>query len=149
MAKEKSALQVFLSGIVEENPILVLMIGLCPLLAVSSNANDALGMGVAASFVLVASNVFISLLRKVIPASVRIPIFPIGLGIGKLDFAGRSTLNDLERVITDRLIPYTPRKTLPISAETPSIIGRKLVKSCAQRSLLSPFDGRQFRHPHI
>ena len=75
MAREKSALQVFLAGVVEENPVLVLMIGLCPLLAVSSNANDALGMGVAASFVLVASNLLISLLRKVIPASVRIPIF--------------------------------------------------------------------------
>jgi electron transport complex protein RnfE len=75
VAKQKSARQVFMAGIVEENPILVLMIGLCPLLAVSSNANDALGMGVAASFVLVASNVLISLLRKVIPASVRIPIF--------------------------------------------------------------------------
>jgi electron transport complex protein RnfE len=75
VAKQKSALQVFMAGIVEENPILVLMIGLCPTLAVSSNANDALGMGVAASFVLIASNLIISLLRKVIPASVRIPIF--------------------------------------------------------------------------
>ena len=64
MAAEKTALQVFLNGIVEENPILVLMIGLCPTLAVSSNANDALGMGVAASFVLVASNLLVSLLRK-------------------------------------------------------------------------------------
>ncbi len=73
--RRKSALQIFLAGIVEENPILVLMIGLCPLLAVSSNANDALGMGVAASFVLVASNLLVSLLRKVIPAAVRIPIF--------------------------------------------------------------------------
>jgi electron transport complex protein RnfE len=75
VAREKSARQIFLAGIVEENPILVLMIGLCPLLAVSSNANDALGMGVAASFVLVASNLLVSLLRKLIPASVRIPIF--------------------------------------------------------------------------
>jgi len=75
VAKPKSTRQVFLAGIVEENPILVLMIGLCPLLAVSSNANDALGMGVAASFVLVASNLLVSLLRKAIPASVRIPIF--------------------------------------------------------------------------
>jgi electron transport complex protein RnfE len=75
VAKPKSSLQIFMAGIVEENPILVLMIGLCPLLAVSSNANDALGMGVAASFVLIASNLLISLLRKVIPASVRIPIF--------------------------------------------------------------------------
>ncbi|HWR98584.1 MAG TPA: RnfABCDGE type electron transport complex subunit E [Candidatus Methanoperedens sp.] len=88
MAKEKSALQVFLNGIVEENPILVLMIGLCPTLAVSSNANDALGMGVAASFVLIASNLLISLLRKLTPGSIRIPIFIVII-------AGFVTLIDL------------------------------------------------------
>ena len=75
MARERSALQVFLAGIVEENPILVLMIGLCPLLAVSNNANDALGMGAAASFVLAASNLLVSLLRRLIPPAVRIPVF--------------------------------------------------------------------------
>ena len=88
MAKEKSALQVFQNGIVEENPILVLMIGLCPTLAVSSNANDALGMGVAASFVLIASNLLISLLRKLTPGSIRIPIFIVII-------AGFVTLIDL------------------------------------------------------
>lgn len=75
MGRERGARQVFAAGIVEENPILVLMIGLCPTLAVSSNANDALGMGVAASFVLVASNLLVSLLRKVTPGAIRIPIF--------------------------------------------------------------------------
>jgi electron transport complex protein RnfE len=75
VAEGKSARQVFLAGIVEENPILVLMIGLCPTLAVSSNANDALGMGIAASFVLVASNFLVSVLRRLIPVSVRIPVF--------------------------------------------------------------------------
>jgi len=66
----------------------VLMIGLCPTLAVSSNANDALGMGVAASFVLVASNLLVSLLRKLTPASIRIPIFIVII-------AGFVTLIDL------------------------------------------------------
>jgi len=88
MAAEKSTLRVFLNGIVEENPILVLMIGLCPTLAVSSNANDALGMGAAASFVLVASNLLVSLLRKHTPASIRIPIFIVII-------AGFVTLIDL------------------------------------------------------
>ena len=88
MAAEKSTLRVFLNGIVEENPILVLMIGLCPTLAVSSNANDALGMGVAASFVLVASNLLVSLLRKHTPSSIRIPIFIVII-------AGFVTLIDL------------------------------------------------------
>ncbi len=88
MAAEKSTLRVFLNGIIEENPILVLMIGLCPTLAVSSNANDALGMGAAASFVLVASNLLVSLLRKHTPASIRIPIFIVII-------AGFVTLIDL------------------------------------------------------
>jgi electron transport complex protein RnfE len=88
MAAEQTTLKVFLNGIVAENPILVLMIGLCPTLAVSSNANDALGMGVAASFVLVASNLLVSLLRKLTPSSIRIPIFIVII-------AGFVTLIDL------------------------------------------------------
>jgi Na+-translocating ferredoxin:NAD+ oxidoreductase subunit E len=88
VAEGKSGLQVFLNGIVEENPILVLMIGLCPTLAVSSNANDALGMGLAASFVLIASNLLISLLRKLTPGAIRIPIFIVII-------AGFVTLIDL------------------------------------------------------
>jgi electron transport complex protein RnfE len=73
--KQKTLGQIFMNGIVDENPILVLMIGLCPLLAVSGTANDAFGMGVATIFVLVCSNVLVSLLRKFIPAQIRIPIF--------------------------------------------------------------------------
>jgi electron transport complex protein RnfE len=64
-------------GIIKENPVLILVIGLCPALAVSSSANDAFGMGVASMFVLVMSNLVISLLRKVIPSEIRIPIFII------------------------------------------------------------------------
>ena len=73
--KEKPLGQIFLNGVVEENPILVLMIGLCPLLAVSGTANDAFGMGMATIFVLVCSNVLVSLIRKLIPPQIRIPIF--------------------------------------------------------------------------
>ncbi len=73
--KEKTLGQIFLNGVIEENPILVLMIGLCPLLAVSGTANDAFGMGVATIFVLVCSNLLVSLIRSFIPAQIRIPIF--------------------------------------------------------------------------
>ncbi|MBN1622634.1 MAG: electron transport complex subunit E [Endomicrobiales bacterium] len=66
---------IFLNGIVKENPILILMIGLCPVLACSSTATDAFGMGVAATFVLLCSNILVSLLRKLIPTEIRIPIF--------------------------------------------------------------------------
>jgi len=69
--------QYFANGIIKENPVLVLMIGLCPTLATSVSARDALGMAAASSFVLIGSNLVVSLIRKVVPASVRIPIFII------------------------------------------------------------------------
>lgn len=65
----------FLNGILKENPILILMIGLCPVLVCSTSANAAIGMGISATFVLVCSNVIISSIRKLIPRQVRIPIF--------------------------------------------------------------------------
>lgn len=64
-------------GIIKENPVLILMIGLCPTLATSVSARDALGMATAVTFVLVGSNVVVSLVRKLVPDSVRIPIFII------------------------------------------------------------------------
>ncbi len=73
--KKLSNWEILTKGIVRENPVLVLMIGLCPTLAVSTTARDGLGMGIAASFVLIASNIMISMMRKIIPNEVRIPIF--------------------------------------------------------------------------
>ncbi len=73
--KEKTLRATFLNGIIDENPILVLMIGLCPLLAVSGTANDAFGMGVATIFALVSSNLLVSLIRNHVPPQIRIPIF--------------------------------------------------------------------------
>ncbi|NLN55615.1 MAG: electron transport complex subunit E [Clostridiales bacterium] len=71
----KSNLREFTKGIIRENPTLILLLGTCPTIAISKNALDALGMGIAASFVLICSNAVISALRKVIPDSVRIPAF--------------------------------------------------------------------------
>lgn len=64
-----------LDGLFKENPILVLMLGLCPVLAVTTSAKNAIGMGLASTVVLVASNFLISLLRKVIPDTVRMPAY--------------------------------------------------------------------------
>lgn len=75
MAEKKSYLQEFTKGIVKENPVLCLMLGTCPTLAVTTSASNAIGMGVAATAVLVCSNAVISLLRKVIPDKVRIPAY--------------------------------------------------------------------------
>jgi electron transport complex protein RnfE len=77
MKEKVNRLKYLTNGIIIENPILVIMIGLCPALATSISAKDALGMGVAASFVLICSNIVISAVRKFVPDSVRIPIFII------------------------------------------------------------------------
>ncbi len=74
MEKEKAS-AIFTKGLITENPVLRLMLGTCPTLAVTTSAMDGLGMGVAATVVLLGSNVVISLLRKVIPDRVRIPAF--------------------------------------------------------------------------
>jgi len=70
-------LQIILNGIIRENPVLVLILGICPALAVSTQAQNALGMGLATTFVLIGSNITISLLRKNIPDRVRIPCYII------------------------------------------------------------------------
>lgn len=65
----------FTKGIIRENPVLVLVLGTCPTLATSTSVINALGMGAAATIVLVLSNIVISALRKVIPDKVRIPCY--------------------------------------------------------------------------
>lgn len=71
----KKVLEIIKKGLLKENPVLIMMIGLCPFLACSTTAKDAVGMGVAATFVLTCSNVLISLIRKLIPHNIRIPVF--------------------------------------------------------------------------
>lgn len=75
MPDKKNLSSVFLNGIITENPTLRLVLGTCPTLATTTSAINALGMGVAATFVLIGSNAVISLLRNIIPDKVRIPAF--------------------------------------------------------------------------
>lgn len=69
--------KIFKQGLVFENPLLMLMIGLCSALAVTTSVSNAVGMGLAMSFVLLFSEIIISAFRKVIPNSLRMPIFII------------------------------------------------------------------------
>ena len=73
--KNDSSLATLWKGILKENPVLVLILGTCPTLATTNTVDGAFGMGLAALAVLVCSNVFISLLRKVIPDTMRIPCY--------------------------------------------------------------------------
>lgn len=72
-----SNMKIFTNGIVKENPLLVLSIGLCSSLAVTTSVFNGLGMGAAMTFVLLMSEVIISLCRKVIPSAIRLPCFII------------------------------------------------------------------------
>ena len=72
---ENSKMKILTNGILNENPVLRLVLGTCPTLAVTTMASNGIGMGLAATFVLLCSNIVISALRKVIPNQVRIPCY--------------------------------------------------------------------------
>ena len=77
MAELLNQKQNFLKGIIKENPIFVMLLGMCPTLGVTSSAFNGLGMGVATMFVLLMSNIVVSLVKSQIPSKVRIPAFII------------------------------------------------------------------------
>jgi electron transport complex protein RnfE len=71
----KNIFRQFSKGLFKENPVFIIVLGLCPTLAVSTSVKNAIGMGLAATFVLVFSNTIISIIRKIIPVRIRIPCF--------------------------------------------------------------------------
>jgi Na+-translocating ferredoxin:NAD+ oxidoreductase subunit E len=75
MAEKKSLGHEFTKGLIKENPVLRLVLGTCPTLATSVSVTNSIGMGIAATMVLICSNVVISALRKVIPSKIRIPAY--------------------------------------------------------------------------
>lgn len=101
MNSKPSRISYLTSGIIRENPTLILMIGLCPTLATTVTARDGLGMALAASFVLICSNIVISLIRKIVPDSVRIPIFIIIIStfVTIIDYVMQAYQPDLYRVL--------------------------------------------------
>ena len=99
--KEKSLSSVFMNGIIAENPTLRLVLGTCPTIASTTSAVNAVGMGAAATFVLVGSNVVISLLRNIIPDSVRIPAYIIIIAsfVTMIDMLLKAFLPDLSQAL--------------------------------------------------
>ena len=89
----------FLKGFWRENPVLVLLLGLCPTLAVTTSAYNGLGMGVAATVVLLGSNIVVSLIRKGIPKKVRIPCYIVVIAtfVTLVDMTLEATLYSLHR----------------------------------------------------
>jgi len=77
MAETTGLKQNFLKGIIKDNPVFVMLLGMCPTLGVTSSAFNGLGMGIATLFVLLMSNIVVSLVKSQIPSKVRIPAFII------------------------------------------------------------------------
>ena len=86
-------------GIYRENPVFRLVLGMCPFLAVTTSVENALGMGAAASFVLICSNFLVSLFRNIIPSKVRIPCYIVIIAtfVTLVDMVMNAYLPDLHR----------------------------------------------------
>ncbi len=96
-----SFMQRFRNGIITENPVFVMLLGMCPTLGVTTTATNAIGMGLATTFVLLGSNIVISILRKIIPGEVRIPAFIVVIAtfVTMVDLLMLSYLPDLHKVL--------------------------------------------------
>ena len=104
-----SKLQNFLKGLIKENPVLVLVLGTCPTLAISTSVIAAFGMGIAATAVLILSNMAISAIRKIVPDPVRIPCYIVVI-------AGFVTIVDL------LLQAYVPALSASLGVFIPLIV---------------------------
>lgn len=129
----KNLWKIFKQGIIFENPLLMLMIGLCSALAVTSSVSNAIGMGLAMTFVLLFSEIFISLFRKLIPTSVRMPIFLIIIG-------GFTTIVDLVMKAYFPALSKSMGVFIPLIVVNCIIMGRVEAFAYKQKLLPSIFD---------
>ncbi len=101
MDKKKTFLGVFLNGLIIENPTFVLMLGMCPTLGITTMAMNGIGMGLATTVVLTCSNLFISMLRNIIPDKVRIPAYIVVIAsfVTMIDLMMQAFLPDLRAAL--------------------------------------------------
>lgn len=130
----KGLLERLYNGIVKENPTFVLMLGMCPTLAVTTSAKNGIGMGLATMVVLIMSNLMISLLRKIIPDAVRVPVYItiIASFVTVIEMVMHAYVKDLY----DSLGIY-----IPLIVVNCIILGRAESYANKNKPLLSIFDG--------
>ncbi|MBQ8927671.1 MAG: electron transport complex subunit E [Oscillospiraceae bacterium] len=131
---ETSHLKELTKGLLRENPTLVGLLGMCPTLAVTSQASNALGMGLATTFVLIGSNLVISLLRRVIPATVKLPCYIVIIAgfVTIIDFLIHGFLPELHEALGTFLSLITVNCI---------ILGRAEMFACKHGPLPSVLDG--------
>lgn len=122
------------NGLIKENPCLVLMLGMCPTLAVTTSATNGFGMGASTTAVLIASNVIISLLRKIIPDEVRLPA----------EIVIVASLVTIVELVTQAYLPalYSALGIyIPLIVVNCIILGRAEAYALKNPPVLSAFDG--------
>jgi len=130
----KKLIAEFLKGIVKENPTFVLALGLCPTLAVSVSLTNGLGMGIAATFVLICSNVIISLIKNFIPDKIRIPCYIVVI----------ATFVTITELLMKAYSPALDRALgiyVPLIVVNCIILGRAEAFASKNNTLYSLFDG--------
>lgn len=134
MANKKSNLQILTAGLLKENPSLRLVLGTCPTLAVTTSVFNGLGMGVAATMVLICSNMFISALRKVIPDQVRLPSYIVVI----------ASFVTLVQMLVKAFVPALDEALgvfLPLITVNCIILGRAEMFASKNKVIPSGFDG--------
>ena len=129
-----SYMKEFTKGLIKENPNLVMLLGMCPTLAVTTMAENGLGMGLATTFVLVCSNLVISLLKRVIPGTVRLPCFIVVIA-GFVTFVS---------IMLDAFLPSLSQALgvfLSLITVNCIILGRAEMFACKNKILPSILDG--------
>lgn len=122
------------NGLIKENPTFVLMLGMCPTLAVTTSAINGVGMGLSTTVVLVLSNMLISMLRKIIPDSVRMPAFIVV--VASFVTIVQFLLEGFVPSLYDSLGLY-----IPLIVVNCIIMGRAEAYACKNPVMLSMFDG--------
>ncbi|MCE5193685.1 MAG: electron transport complex subunit E [Candidatus Cryosericum sp.] len=130
----KRLFTIFLNGLIVENPLFIIMIGLCSALAVTTTVANGIGMGVALTFVLVMSEVIIALFRKLIPNSIRMPIFLVVI-------ASFTTIMDLEMKAYFPALSKSMGVFIPLVVVNCIVMGRVEAYASKQPVLNALFDG--------
>ncbi len=132
--KQNKYLTAFSNGLIKENPVLRLVLGTCPTLAITTAAINGIGMGISATLVLICSNVVISLLRKVIPDKVRIPAYITIIAgfVSVVQMLVKAYLPDIDKSLGIYL---------PLIVVNCIILGRAEMFASKNAPLLSALDG--------
>lgn len=127
-------ISILLNGIIKENPTFVLLLGMCPTLATTTSALNGISMGLSTMFVLICSNVVISLIKNLTPDKVRIPVFVVVI----------ATFVTILQMCIEAFLPSINKSLgiyIPLIVVNCIILGRAEAFACKNNPLASFFDG--------